>query len=150
MMAGISPSQYCNGKMLAGAKLAKFDTLAPGEALVFMYQPFVWSGTRDQLVITASTDRGGEPRDAKLTVPVVAKVSKTKLLFPVSGRSFVPVAAGFHTPHRWAAIEEFAFDIVARSRRTSSTTACRSSSLRARSSRGILSKRSVSAVTIET
>lgn len=25
----------------------------------------------------------------------------------------MPVAAGFHTPHRWAAIEEFAFDIVA-------------------------------------
>lgn len=59
MMAGIFPSQYCNGKMLAGAKLAKSDTLAPGEALVFMYQPFVWSGTRDQLVITASTDRDG-------------------------------------------------------------------------------------------
>jgi Peptidase family M23 len=113
MLAQILPPQFCNGKMLDGAKLAKSDTLAPGEALVFMYQPFVWSGTRDQLVITASTERGGEPHDAKLAIPVVMRVSKTKILFPLEGRSFVPVAAGFHTPHRWAAIEEFALDILA-------------------------------------
>lgn len=112
MLAQVLPSQFCNGKMLDGAKLATSDVLAPGEALVFMYQPFVWTGARDQLVITASTDRDGSPHDTKKAVPIVAGVSKKELLFPIAGRSFVPVAASFHTPHRWAAVEEFAYDIL--------------------------------------
>lgn len=113
MVAQIFPFQFCNGKMLEGAKFATSDVLAPGEAMVFMYQPFVWTGARDQLVITASMDRDGVPYDAKKAVPIVTGVSKKELLFPIAGRSFVPVAASFHTPHRWAAVEEFAYDILA-------------------------------------
>lgn len=112
MMAQILPSQFCNGKMLAGAKLATSDVLGPGEALVFMYQPFAWSGARDQLVITASTEREGGPHESIASLPIVSGVSKTKVLFPLAGRSFVAVAASFHTPHRWASIEEFAYDIA--------------------------------------
>lgn len=108
MLAQIFPMQFCNGRLLAGARLATSDTLAPGEALVFLYQPFVWKGARDTITIAATTSSGSR----SITLPLVAGVSKTALLFPVAGRSFVPVAASFHTPHRWAGIEEFAQDIV--------------------------------------
>ncbi len=113
MMAQIFPSQFCNGKMLAGAKLATSDTLAPGEALVFMYQPFVWKGARDAIEIVAVTEHGGGPHMDRIALDIVPGASKTKALFPIAGRTFVAVAASFHTPHRWAAIEEFAYDIAA-------------------------------------
>lgn len=111
-LAKIFPSQFCNGKLLKGAKISNSETLAPGEALIFMYQPFVWKGARDQLVIKATTARGSGPVDTVITLPIVAGGSKTQALFPVAGRSFAVVAASFHTPHRWAAIEEFALDIL--------------------------------------
>lgn len=108
----VFPSQFCKGEMLGGAKFATSDVLAPGEAIIFMHQPFVWSGARDQLVITASTERNGAPYDAKKTIPIVTGASKNELLFPIAGRSFVSSASGFHTAHRWASSEEFAYDIV--------------------------------------
>jgi hypothetical protein len=113
MVAQIFPSQFCNGKMLAGAKLATSDTLAPGEALVFMYQPFAWKGARDAIEIIAMSEGSSGPRNDRITLDIVSGASKTKALFPVAGRTFVAVAASFHTPHRWAAIEEFAYDIAA-------------------------------------
>lgn len=112
MLGQIFPSQFCNGKLLEGAKLASTETLAPGEALIFMYQPFVWKGTRDTIDISAMTERNGESQIDRTSIRIVSSTSKTKILFPIEGRSFVPVAASFHTPHRWATIEEFAYDIV--------------------------------------
>ena len=111
-LAQIFPPQFCNGEMLAGAKLAKADTLAPGEAIVFPGQPFAWRGARDRLEIIARTGPDAAGREDLAAVPVVSEPSKTKLLFPVAGRTYVAVAASFHTPHRWGSIEEFAVDIV--------------------------------------
>jgi Peptidase family M23 len=112
MIAQVFPSQFCNGTMLKGTKLATSETLAPGEALVFMHQPFVWKGERDEIEIVAKGKREGQAQVDTVELALVAGASKTKLLFPVAGRSFVAVAASFHTPHRWAGIEEFAHDIV--------------------------------------
>lgn len=113
MMAQIFPAQFCNGKMLADAKLATSDMLAPSEALIFMYQPFVWKGVRDEIEIAAEYKLDTELKIDRIALPIVQGASKTKALFPIVGRSFVAVAASFHTPHRWAGIEEFAYDIVA-------------------------------------
>jgi murein DD-endopeptidase MepM/ murein hydrolase activator NlpD len=112
MLAQVFPYQFCSGELLAGAKLAATDKLAPGEALIFMHQPFTWQGTRDRIEISAETERGGLPYTAAIELPVVAGSSKTKLLFPVAGRTYVAVAASFHTPHRWASMEEFGLDIL--------------------------------------
>jgi hypothetical protein len=112
MVAQIFPSQFCNGKMLDGAKLATTEILAPGEALIFMHQPFVWKGARDTVEIIAMTERDGESQSDRISLNFLSSTSKTQILFPIVGRSFVPVAASFHTPHRWAAIEEFSYDIV--------------------------------------
>ncbi|TFU03559.1 M23 family metallopeptidase [Polymorphobacter arshaanensis] len=112
MLAQIFPAQFCNGKMLAGTKLATTDTLAPGEAVVFMYQPFVWKGARDGLEIIAETRLGALAKTDRIVLPITTATSKTQALFPVAGRSFAAVGASFHTPHRWASIEEFAYDIL--------------------------------------
>lgn len=111
-LAQIFPYQFCNGAMLEGASLASSEVLGPGEALVFTYQPFAWQGTRDQLEISAITEREGVPASDLVTLNIVQGVSNTRLLFPIAGRSFVGVAASFHTPHRWAGVEEFAYDIL--------------------------------------
>lgn len=113
MLDQIFPAQFCNGQLLADAKLASSDTLAPGEALVFLYQPFVWRGERDEIEIAVETSLDTALKTDRIARPIVARTSRTKALFPVAGRSFVAVAASFHTPHRWAGIEEFAYDIVA-------------------------------------
>lgn len=111
-IAKIFPFQFCNGKLLEGVSLAKSDVLAPGEALVFMNLPFTWAGSRDEISISAVTEPKGAAQEAVATIPIVARTSKTLLLFPVAGRSFAAVGASFHTPHRWATIEEFAYDIL--------------------------------------
>lgn len=111
-VAQIFPAQFCNGALLAGAKLAGSDRLEPGEALYFTYQPFVWRGARDRIEIVATTEQSNSAATSSATLVINPGVSKTRLLYPVAGRSYVAVAASFHTPHRWAAIEEFAYDIA--------------------------------------
>jgi murein DD-endopeptidase MepM/ murein hydrolase activator NlpD len=109
----IFPAQFCNGQLLAEAKLAASDMLAPSEAIIFLYQPFIWKGERDAIEIAVETSLDTQLKTVRIVLPIVPGASKTKALFPVAGRSFVAVAASFHTPHRWAGIEEFAYDIVA-------------------------------------
>lgn len=109
----IFPAQFCNGQLLAEAKLAASDMLAPGEAIIFLYQPFVWKGERDAIEIAVESRLDTQLKTDRIARPIVPGASKTKALFPIAGRSFVAVAASFHTPHRWAGIEEFAYDIVA-------------------------------------
>lgn len=104
------PSQFCNGAMLKGAQMGKSATLAPGEALVFLWQPFAWQGDRDQMEIVASF--GEAAKESSVTIPIDGVPARTPALFPLAGRSFVAVAASFHTPHRWVDMEEFALDIV--------------------------------------
>lgn len=113
MLDKIFPMQFCNGHLLADARLGTSEVLAPGEALVFLYQPFVWRGERDAIEIAVESRRDGELTTDRLALPIVARTSQTRAPFPVAGRSLVAVAASFHTPHRWAGIEEFAYDIVA-------------------------------------
>lgn len=107
------PSQFCNGAMLKGTTLATSATLAPGDAVVFLYQVFTWQGSRSALEVVAVTEANGASGNTPLSVPIVNTPSRTRALFPVAGRSYVAVAASLHTPHRWAAIEQFALDIVA-------------------------------------
>jgi Peptidase family M23 len=111
-VAKMVPSQFCNGAMLAGTIPAKSATLAPGEALVFLHQPFAWQGSRDTLNIAAVAVKDGVSRESLTAVRISAATARTQALFPVAGRSYVAVAASFHTPHRWLRIEEFALDIV--------------------------------------
>ncbi|MBJ7438115.1 MAG: M23 family metallopeptidase [Sphingopyxis sp.] len=108
-MNRIFPSQFCNGALLRGAALANADLIAPGEAVVFLYQPFAWKGARDTLRLTAREEGKGETvRD----FPIRAEASATPALFPIAGRSYVGAGASFQSHHRWASVEEFALDIA--------------------------------------
>jgi Peptidase family M23 len=111
-VAKMIPSQFCSGAMLAGTTSAKSATLAPGEALVFLHQPFLWQGARDALNIAAVTVKDRVSRESLVEVRISGAAARTQALFPVAGRSYVAVAASLHTPHRWLAMEEFALDIA--------------------------------------
>lgn len=106
------PPQLCNGKLLVGAKLASSDTLAPGEALVFVSQPFAWLGAHDRLEISATTLAGGVSRVDRATLNIASTKSKTSLLYPVVGRTYVAAASSFHNLGRWIANQEFAHEIM--------------------------------------
>jgi murein DD-endopeptidase MepM/ murein hydrolase activator NlpD len=99
------PSQFCNGRLLEGVRLAKGETLAPGEAVVFLQQLLVWTGSRDTLRISANG------ASARLTIN--AKPAATRALFPLAGRSYVGIGPSLHGHHRWVALQEFAYDIAA-------------------------------------
>src|SRR5262245_4655144 len=101
------PGVMCNGKLMDNAKLAKSDTLAPGEAIVFAHEFFAWNGARDTLRIVA---KGAQFATASL--PISTAFASTAALFPLTGRTYV--AAGFtpHSHHRWVSIEEFSYDIA--------------------------------------
>jgi Peptidase family M23 len=99
----ILPGQYCNGSLLNDAMLAKSETLAPGEAVIFSHQLFVWRGGRDALRIRA--DNGSA------SIKISDTPAKTKALFPVPGLTFVAFGPSLHGHHRWVAVQQFAYDI---------------------------------------
>jgi murein DD-endopeptidase MepM/ murein hydrolase activator NlpD len=104
-LAKFLPSQFCNGKLLEGVKLAHSETLAPGEAVIFLQQLFVWSGARDTLRIKAP--------GASASLRISSEPSRTKALFPLAGRYFVGIGPSLHGHHRWVALQEFSYDIAA-------------------------------------
>ncbi len=70
-----------------------------------MQQPFAYKGTRTSLIV--------EVAGTKASIPIVTGMSKTDLVWPLSGRPAWSVGAGasFHSTHRWGVIEEFALDL---------------------------------------
>jgi murein DD-endopeptidase MepM/ murein hydrolase activator NlpD len=105
--------QFCDGRLLgAQPKLAGDAALPAGATGLMMNQVFGWSGSRDELRVTAVAERGGARETAALSIPLAADTVKTKLVFPLAGRWFVAVAGTPHGGHRWALPEAFAYDIV--------------------------------------
>lgn len=104
------PSQFCNGALFGNNSLATSDLIAPGEAVILLYQPFAWNGARDTVRLTARTEGGHSlvSRD----FPIRSEAAATLAFFPIAGASYVGAGASFHSHHRWALVEEFALDIV--------------------------------------
>lgn len=111
-LARVLPAQFCNGGLLGDGTLAKGATLAPGEVVVFLHEHFAWQGERDALEISETTGNAPDVRAAARKLDIGSAAGTTPVLFPVEGTSYVAVAASLHTPHRWVATEEFAYDIV--------------------------------------
>ena len=103
-LAKLIPSQFCNGSLLDGVTLAKSESILQGEALIFLQQLFVWTGSRDALRISAG--------EASARLSIAAGPSKTRALFPIPGLTFVGIGPTMHGHHRWVALQEFAFDIA--------------------------------------
>ena len=111
LIAGV-PFQFCGTDLIgAGVKLAG-PSLATGEALLVMQQAFAFQGARDTLRVRVTGTRDGKPIDAAATIPIVTGFSKNAYRFPLRGVWYAGVGPTFHTGHRWALPEEFAFDIA--------------------------------------
>jgi murein DD-endopeptidase MepM/ murein hydrolase activator NlpD len=112
-MMEMFPFQFC-GERLLDAKTALSDdaVLAPGEAVLVMRQMFAWRGSRDQVRVEAKGEAGGAAVEASAAIPIDGTGTKTRMRFPLKGRSMVVVAATPQGGHRWLIPEEFALDIV--------------------------------------
>lgn len=108
----VLPGQFCDGALFGESKLAKTLTIAPGEALVLLAETFAWVGTRDAVqVIVRGTGKSGRI-EVRRGVPIRGGLSKTAFRFPLRGDWFIGAGPTLHSHHRWATMEEFAYDIV--------------------------------------
>jgi murein DD-endopeptidase MepM/ murein hydrolase activator NlpD len=108
-------SHFQTSRYLAGICLSASRTLEPGTALVVASKPLLLVGLpADGLAIIAhAKDAGGKSVEARTTVKVENHRSPNEYVFPFAGTWYVGAAPNLHSHHRWAAMEEFAFDIVA-------------------------------------
>ncbi len=102
-------------RYLAGLKLASSRTLAPGTALIITAKPLLLAGLpSDGLAIVArGKDAAGKPVEARTTLKVESHKSPNEYAFPLAGTWYVGAAPSLNSPHRWAANEEFGYDLVA-------------------------------------
>ena len=102
--------QFCGKDMIGrGIKLGG-PALARNEALLVMQQAFAFRGTRDALRVVVRSGKG--EKLASADIPIRGGFSKNSYAFPLRGVWLVGVGPTFHTGHRWAIPEEFAYDMA--------------------------------------
>jgi murein DD-endopeptidase MepM/ murein hydrolase activator NlpD len=107
----MAPFLFCGTAMIGpGIKLGG-PHLAHNEALLVIHQPFAYRGARDSLRVQVSGKADGHAVSAAAAIPVVSDFAKGNYIFPLKGVWFVGVGPTWHGGHRWAAPEQFAFDI---------------------------------------
>ncbi|PYQ63288.1 MAG: hypothetical protein DMF53_10595 [Acidobacteria bacterium] len=106
---------FQTSRYLNGLKIASNRTLSPGSALVVFGKPLLLSGLpSDGLAILAhGKDADGRLAEARTTLKVENHRSPNEYVFPLAGTWYVGAGPNFESPHRWAANEEFAFDLAA-------------------------------------
>jgi hypothetical protein len=119
---------FQTSRYLAGLRLSATRTLEPGTALVVSGKPLLLAGlpSNGLAIVAHAKDAGGKAVEARTTLRVENHRSPNEYLFPLAGTWYIGAAPNLHSHHRWAAMEEFAFDIVAlggEGRRTKGTAA---------------------------
>ena len=106
---------FQTSRYLNGLKIASNRTLSPGSALVVFGKPLLLAGLpSDGLAILAhGKDAEGKPAEARTTLKVENHRSPNEYVFPLAGTWYVGAGPNLESPHRWAANEEFAFDLAA-------------------------------------
>ncbi|HEY4591897.1 MAG TPA: M23 family metallopeptidase [Thermoanaerobaculia bacterium] len=106
---------FQTSRYLNGLKIAPNRTLSPGSALVVFGKPLLLAGLpSDGLAIVArGKDAEGRPAEARTTLKVENHRSPNEYVFPLAGTWYIGAGPNFESPHRWAANEEFAFDLAA-------------------------------------
>ncbi|WP_257388904.1 M23 family metallopeptidase [Tahibacter caeni] len=95
-----------------GVQPSASASLAPRQALLLLYRPFLFNGTATALQVDVDArDATGQPLQAHRAIPLSARVARG-YRFPLSGSWYVAASASFHTAHRWAVAEEFAYDLL--------------------------------------
>jgi murein DD-endopeptidase MepM/ murein hydrolase activator NlpD len=106
---------FQTSRYLSGLKIASNRILSPGSALVVFGKPLLLAGLpSDGLVILAhAKDADGKPVEARTTLKVENHKSPNEYVFPLAGTWYVGAGPNLESPHRWAANEEFAYDLAA-------------------------------------
>lgn len=104
---------FQTSRYLSGLRLAGTRTLEPGTALVVSSTPLLLRGMPDGLTILArGKDASGKAVEARGTLKVEERRSPNEYILPLAGTWYVGAAPEFHSHHRWAANQEFAFDFL--------------------------------------
>lgn len=106
------PFQFCGQALIEPKETLAGPTLAQHEAMLVMQQVFAVNGPRDTLRVHVTGDSGGKPVEVYGDLPIRSDASHIQYRFPLRGVWYAGVGPSFHTGHRWALPEEFAFDIA--------------------------------------
>jgi murein DD-endopeptidase MepM/ murein hydrolase activator NlpD len=106
---------FQTSRYLSGLKIASNRTLSPGSALVVFGKPLLLAGLpSDGLAILAhGRDADGKPVESRTVLKVEDHRSANEYVFPLAGTWYVGAGPNLESPHRWAANEEFAYDLAA-------------------------------------
>jgi len=106
---------FQTSRYLAGLHISGSRSLAPGTALVVFGKPLLLLGLpSDGLTLIAhAKDAAGKTLEARGHLKVEDRRSPNEYIFPLAGTWYVAAAPTLHSHHRWAANQEFAFDLVA-------------------------------------
>jgi hypothetical protein len=105
--------QFQTSKYLRGVPLSGSDTLKAGEAVIVMHEAFLFDELPQSLVITVQgKNLKGKVVSGDRQVRVENYQSKNKYTFPLRGRWVAGAGPSLIGHHRWASVQEFAFDFI--------------------------------------
>jgi len=105
--------QFQTSRYLNDAVLAPSDTVKPGEAVIITHEALLFDEIPDLLKVTIQgRTLKGQPTEASSEIKVVNYQSKNSYIFPLKGRWIAASAPSLTGHHRWASVQEFAFDFI--------------------------------------
>ena len=95
-----------------GVGLADTRRLGARQALLVLYRMFTYRGHADSVSVDVSgKDEQGLPVHAAGKLSISNSPARV-MRFPLRGTYYVANSPSFHSAHRWAVMEEFAYDII--------------------------------------
>ncbi len=110
-MIATVPFQFCGRDLIHADEMLGGPELNRNQAMLIMQQAFAANGGNDKLRVTAIGSQGGKEVVVAAEIPIRSDFSKIAYRFPLRGVWFAGNGPSFHTGHRWAIPEEFAFDL---------------------------------------
>jgi len=106
---------FQTSRYLEGIKIASSRTLSPGTALIVFGKPLLLLGLPSDglTIVVRGQDTDGRTVEARASLRVEDHRSPNSYTFPLAGTWYVGAGPNLHSHHRWATMEEFAFDLVA-------------------------------------
>ncbi len=104
--------QFCGTDMIPGSMNLAGPMLGRNEAMLILQQAFAFSGDRDAVRVRVQAQVGGRIVESIRTLRIRTAPSSHVYRFPLRGTWYVGAGPSFHTAHRWAVMEEFAFDLI--------------------------------------
>jgi len=104
--------QFQSSKYLKGVRLTGSDTIPAGQALLIPYQALMFDIAPDKIEVKAVAKSNRKEITGRGQLVAINHVSKNTYSAPVQGTWFVGAGPSFIGHHRWATIQEFAFDLV--------------------------------------